>query len=241
MDIKLGARFRAIRHRLGWRQADLARRAGVSQSLVSLLERGHVDRLSVVNIRRIALALDADVVMQLRWRGGDLDRLVDEGHAALVGTIAQLLRRAGWSVRIEVSYSVYGERGSIDVLAWHPATQTLLVVEVKTELTNIEATLRKHDEKARLAPTVARQQAGWHASHVGRLLVLPQQSTARRRVERHASVMGLAYATRGAAARRWLTAPEGPTSSLLFITVPANAPGSNSVSRKRIRRASLAA
>jgi hypothetical protein len=54
-----------------------------------------------------------------------------------------------------VSYSVYGERGSIDLLAWHPAIRTLLVIEVKTEVSSVEAMLRKHDEKVRLAPRVA--------------------------------------------------------------------------------------
>jgi Holliday junction resolvase-like predicted endonuclease len=71
---------------------------------------------------------------------------------------------------------VYGERGSIDLLAWHEATRTLLVVEVKTEVASIEATLRKHDEKVRLARRVAADRFGWQATVTSRLLVLPRTS-----------------------------------------------------------------
>ena len=211
----------------------------MSQGLVSLLERGHLDRLSLASIRRIAHALDADLSLQVRWRGGDLDRLVDEGHATLVGVIVNTLKRAGWTIRIEASYSIYGERGSIDVLAWHPETRTLLVVEVKTELTNVEETLRKHDEKARLGRTIAEQHGGWQPARIARLLVLPDSATARRRVDRHGVALGLAYPRRGADARRWLRAPDSPASMLLFVKAPTS--NARAVSRKRIRKANLAA
>ena len=42
-----------------------------------------------------------------------------------------------WVVRPEVSFSIYGERGVIDVLAWHPARRAILVIELKTELVDI--------------------------------------------------------------------------------------------------------
>jgi transcriptional regulator with XRE-family HTH domain len=236
MDVRIGARFRALRHRLGWRQEDLARRAGVSQDVVSLVERGHLERVSLVNLRSIARALDADFVIQLRWRGGDLDRLMDEAHAVLVGATAKLLAASGWLVRIEVSYSVYGERGSIDVLAWHPATATLLVVEVKSELASVEETLRKHDEKARLAPRVASQEIGWRSRAVARLLVLPDLSTPRRRTARHEAVLGAAYPIRSRQLRQWLSAPDGAVSGLLFLDTAGPSKRPASVARKRIRR-----
>ncbi len=240
MDVRIGSRFRALRQRLAWRQLDLGRKAGVSRSLVSLLERGHIERLSIASVRRIAQALDAELVVQLRWRGGELDRLLDEGHAALAGAIVNVLRQAGWTVRVEVSYSVYGERGSIDVLAWHPGARSLLVAEVKTELPSVEATIRKHDEKARLAARIAADEFGWRAAAVARLLVLPEHSTPRRRVQRHADVMSLAYPARGHELRRWVARPEGPLAGLLFLAVEPRRNGVG-LSRKRIRRRALAA
>jgi transcriptional regulator with XRE-family HTH domain len=235
-DVRLGARFRALRQRLGLRQVDLAQRAGVTQDDVSRIERGRFDAMATRKLGRIATALEADVSIVLRWRGGDLDRLMDEGHATLVGRVVEVLRRDGWQVRVELSYSVYGERGSIDILAWHPRTRLLLVVEVKSELVAVEETLRKHDQKARLAARIAREQLGWIAVATARLLVLPSRSTARRRVDRHDAVMGSAYPIRGSALRRWLANPTEPMSGLLFVDVDdLRRRASGRLSRKRIR------
>lgn len=112
-----------------------------------MLERGRIDNLSIGMLRRILGALDADPVLYVRWRGGELDRLLDEGHAGLVGRHSSALDRCGWETRLEVSFAVDGDRGSIDALAWHARTSTLLVVEVKTEITSVEETLRRHDIK----------------------------------------------------------------------------------------------
>jgi transcriptional regulator with XRE-family HTH domain len=235
-DRRTGARFRALRHRLGWRQLDLAERAAVSQSLISFVERGRIEDVTIRKLRRVARQLDADFATQLRWRGGDLDRLAGEAHARLVGAAARVLRFARWEVRLEVSYSIYGERGSIDILAWHPAARLALVVEVKTELVAVEETLRKHDEKARLAPRIAVAQLDWRPAGVARLLVLPSVSTARRRVDRHGDVMAAAYPVRGVELRRRLTAPVESFAGILFLDVAAGAPTAASRTRKRIRR-----
>jgi len=109
---------------------------------------------------------------------------------------------------------------------------------VKSDLVSAEETLRKHDEKARLAVSIAAETFGWRAAQVGRLLVLPGISTQRRRVDRHAAVMNIAYPARGAELRRWLSAPAGAVSGLLFIPVDRARRGA-AVSRKRVRRPAL--
>lgn len=232
--VRLGARYRALRHRLGWRQRDLADRCGVSQGLISLIERGHNGQVSSRTLDRVAGALDAEFVGMLRWRGGDLDRLLDEDHAHLLGAVAAPLARMGWLVQAEVTYAVYGERGSIDLLAWHAARSILLVIEIKTEIVSIEETLRKHDEKARLAPRIAAERFGWRPGATAKLLVLPATSTARRRVDRHAAVMRAAYSDRLATIRTWIRDPIGPMSGVLFED-PAAGNG-RSARRRRIRR-----
>jgi hypothetical protein len=162
---------------------------------------------------------------------------MDEGHAMLVGAITSLLTLCRWRVQIEVSYAIYGERGSIDVLAWHAVTRTLLVVEVKSELTSVEETLRKHDEKTRLARRIAGADLGWgSATTVARLLVLPDLSTPRRRVARHDAILGSAYPLRGQVVRQWLRSPNGKMSGLLFIDAIADSRRPASISRKRIRK-----
>jgi len=208
----------------------------VSRGLISLIERGRIEEVTIRRLRRAARELDAEYIAVLRWRAGDLDRLMDEGHAALVGRAAAILRADGWEVRIELSYSVYGERGSIDILAWRAPMGLLLVVEVKTEFIALETTLRKHDEKVRLAARIARERLDWNALDTARLLVLPSTSTARRRVERHAAVMDVSYPLRGTSLRHWMASPSGPQAGLLFIDVEqAPTSGRPSISRKRVR------
>ncbi|MCI4354917.1 MAG: helix-turn-helix domain-containing protein, partial [Thermoplasmata archaeon] len=72
-DIGLGRRFRALRHRLSWRQQDVGDRAGISQDLVSLVERGRIEDVSVRALRRHARALGAELRMELWFRGGEVD------------------------------------------------------------------------------------------------------------------------------------------------------------------------
>ncbi len=219
-DVRIGRLLRILRRRRSLRQVDLARIAGTSQPNISRLEAGRLSAIDLGRLRAVARALDAELVIALRWHGGEIDRLADEAHAALVGATIVLLESLGWLTQPEVSFSVYGERGSIDILAWHPTRRILLVVEVKTELVSVEETLRRHDAKERLAAAIARERFGWEVATVGRLLVFPASSTERRRVERHAAVLDRAYPDRGTAARRWLRNPTGPFRGLLFIADP---------------------
>src|SRR2546422_10670550 len=132
-DARIGRALRALRLRRGLRQIDVAVRAAVSQGTVSLIERGHIATLSIATARNVFAAVDAGFEGAVIWRGGGLDHLLDELHARLVGAAVNRLRAAGWEMSVEATYSVYGERGSIDVLAGHKSTRTILVEEVKSE------------------------------------------------------------------------------------------------------------
>lgn len=91
-DQRVGRIARVLRQRKEWRQSDLAREAGCSQNLVSLIERGHLDRLSIRVVRRVLAALDASVLVDVRWRGAAMDRLLDDAHASLVAAVARCSR-----------------------------------------------------------------------------------------------------------------------------------------------------
>ena len=214
-------------------------KAELSQDIVSRAERGEIRRMKMATLEQLAAALGADLVVALRWRGGDLDRVLDEGHAVLVGRAAEGLAEAGWRVAAEVSFAVYRESGSMDLAAWHGETRTPLIVEVKTELLSVEETLRRHDAKVRLGARIVEERFGWQPRAVARLLVLPDASTPRRRVARHDAVLGRAYPMRGTALRGWLARPEGAAGGLLFLA-PSPTPGVRTrrgpVSRRRIRR-----
>jgi transcriptional regulator with XRE-family HTH domain len=239
--IRLGRAHRAIRIHLGRRQADVAAGAGVSQQLVSDFERGRGGSMTLDGVDRLFRALGARAVVSVAWRGGDLDRLLDEGHAAIEGFLSGRLRADGWEVLTEVTFSVYGERGSIDVLAWHAATRTLLVVEVKTEITSAEEMLRRHDVKVRLAPGICRERFGVAPAVVARLLVLADTSRNRRHVTRLASLLDGVYPTRGAALREWLTRPAGVLGGLLFADTVGAGTNKGAVRPRRVRRARITA
>lgn len=239
-DLRTGRVLRALRHRLGWRQVDVGRRAGVSQDLVSVAERGRIESMPLRTVRRLASAVGAEAALVIRWRAGDLDRLLDEGHAALCTAVAAVLVRGGWIVEPEVSFAVWGERGSIDLLAWHAPTRTLLVIEVKTEVTSAEELLRRLDVKARLAAQLARERFGWDAASVVTALVLPDTSTARRRTARIEPLLATRFPLRGAPARTWLLEPTSAQPRGLLLYMSPTIPGRvihGAVNRKRLRRA----
>lgn len=215
---------------------DLAKRADTSQSVISDLELGRAASLTVGRVLRVVAILGASVELQVRGLGAELDRLLDERHARLVGLTATALRDARWDVRAEISYSEWGERGSIDLLAWHAPTRSLLVVEVKSELASIGETLRKHDEKARLASTMAAR-LGWEAAVVGRMLVLPADRTARCEVARHASILDSAYPVRGRSVLTWCRRPFGPIVGILFVPDTAGERGTYATARRQRVRA----
>jgi transcriptional regulator with XRE-family HTH domain len=138
------------------RQEDLARLAGVSHSTVSLVEREHWQKLSLATVRAIAAALDIRVDVMGRWRGGDADRLLNRRHSLLAeSVVAFLTALQGWIVEPEVSFAIYGERGVIDLLAWHGASGQLLAIELKTEFADVNELIGTLDRKVRLAGAVA--------------------------------------------------------------------------------------
>jgi hypothetical protein len=153
----------------------------------------------------------------LRWRGGAVDRLLDERHAGLVGAAVETLRDDGWETRVEVTYSRYGERGSIDVLGWRAAEAALAVGEIKSDFTSAEQTLRKHDEKVRLAPAIVREREGWVPRVVGRVLVLPDTRTSRRRLERARAALVSSYPLGQRDVRAWLRRPVESMGGVLLL------------------------
>jgi hypothetical protein len=177
-------------------------------------------------------ALGARLEIRLSWNGEALDRLLDADHAGLVEVVVKRLQAAGWECAVEVSFNIRGERGAVDVHAFHSAAQILLVVEVKSVIPDVQAMLMTLDRKARLGRAIA-QTVGWSATGVGRLLVVGESRTSRRRVDTHAAVFAATLPSRAIAIRAWLAEPRAqpPFSALLFLS-----PGPHVAARHRVQR-----
>jgi transcriptional regulator with XRE-family HTH domain len=202
--------LRAIRVRKGWRQSDVATRAGVSRWVVMRIERGRLASIPFGKVRAVAAALDARVDTTVRWQGGDLPRLLSARHSAMHEVMARYFADLpGWIAEPEVSFSIYGERGIIDILAWHPQRRILLVIELKTEIVDVNEMLGTLDRKRRLALDIARKR-GWQPVAVSTWLVVAPGRSNRRAMADHATVLRLKLPADGAAIRRWLRDPRGP-------------------------------
>jgi transcriptional regulator with XRE-family HTH domain len=230
--VRYGRGIRALRHRRGWRQQDLADAAGVSRSVVVRIETGQSGNVPLSKVDRVANALGARTDLRLSWNGEALDRLLDSDHARLVEAVAKLLRDAGWEVAAEVTFWVRGERGSVDLLAWRSTFRIVLVVEVKTVVPDQQSMLAAHDRKVRLGIEIA-QSRGWDGVVVAKLLVIRESRTARRRVEALATTYDAEYPDRAHAIRRWLDHPDPstPLRGLWFLS-----PDRSTSTRHRVRR-----
>jgi transcriptional regulator with XRE-family HTH domain len=212
-------------------QIELAGLAGVSHGTVSLVERGHSDRLSLRAVRGIAAALDVRVEMLARWRGGELDRLLSRRHSALGESFAGfLLGQLGWVVDPEVSFSLYGERGMVDLLAWHAATSHVVVIELKTEFVDINEMLGTLDRKRRLARSIAAAR-GWRPVLVSVWLIIEDSHTNRRHAAEHRTLLRAALPLDGRHLRPFLARPVEATLGMAFWP-SANARSSGSGPRR---------
>ena len=216
-DQRIGWSLRSIRVRKRWRQEDLATRAKVSRWVVMRIEQGRLASVPLGKVRAVAAALDARVDAVVRWHGGDLSRLVSARHARMHEIIARYFQDLpNWIIEPEVSFSIYGERGIIDVLAWHPTTRILLVIELKTEIVDLNEMLGTIDRKRRLAAKVAEVRK-WEPLAIGTWVVVADNRTNRRTVAEHGAVLRAKLPTDGRGIVRWLRRPGGRIDALSFL------------------------
>lgn len=237
----IGRGLRAMRHLRGLRQADVAPIARVAKSVIGDLEAGRLTEHSLGSLMRVTAALGGTIRVDLFLPGDDLHRLLDADHAAMQNAWKALLGRAGWVVDAEVTFNHYGERGSVDLVAWHEATKLLLVIEVKTIIVDVQDLLASLDREARIAGSIAANR-GWRPAAIVPALLVAEGSTARRRIDEHAALLAR-FSLRGRAAAAWLRNPKSgtpPTGLLLLTKLSPDRPGGGirpGRQRVRVRRA----
>lgn len=217
-DEQIGAAVRALRVRQRLRQADVAVLARVRLDAVIAVERGSLGDLEWRTVRAVVTAVGGTLATDVRWQGSDMDRLLSQGHAAMHELLGRFF--AGlpdWEMVPEVSFSIYGERGVIDLLAWHAASRSLLIIELKTALGDPQALVSTMDRRVRLGRAIAAER-GWQPLTVSAWVVFAESRTNRRHVKNHDALLGARFAADGHAMRAWLRAPSGAISALSFWT-----------------------
>src|SRR2546428_13946941 len=99
-----------------------------------------------------------------------MGRLVNSRHSAMHEGFARLLGALrGWTFDPEVSFSYFGVRGVIDVLGWHPEAATILVIEPKTEIVDVQDLMGTMDRRGGCASGAAGESrsAGCHDVDAG--------------------------------------------------------------------------
>ena len=242
-DVRIGSTIRTARIRKGWRQEDLAAEAHVSRATISRMERGHFGSLPLDLLRNACVALEISLDLVPRWRGGDLDRMLSLRHSQLHESVARALVAdfPEWMLVPEASFSIYGERGVIDLLLWHPGRRALLVIELKTDLVDVNELLGTMDRKRRLAWQVAKDR-GWAPVTVSAWIVVAGSRTNERRITEHRTMLRAGYPADGRTMRRWLSDPVGAIAGLSMWPVAASGGrGLGPTRRVRVRPAKAAA
>jgi phage tail protein X len=207
----------------------------VHQRVVWLIESGRLADVSVRRFRRVCAALSIENGLDLRWHGGLGDRLIDTGHAAIVESVIGALRNAGWEVTPEFSFNVFGDRGSVDILAWHVRSRTLLIVEVKSRLTDLQSILHALSRKVRVVPGDAADRLGWRRAALGTVIVAAATHGNRSVVERHHATFAAVLPARTTSIKRWLRKPDRDMGGIWFVPLTRGSRAADAVST-RVRK-----
>jgi transcriptional regulator with XRE-family HTH domain len=230
--IVIGRVLRMLRIRKGWRQEDVASKANVSPSAVGRHERGWIGSLTAVE--RHAAVFGMRVEVRLVGRAGELVRLADDEHAAITELLVAWFRQHDFVTEPEASFSEWGERGRIDLLAYDPRTGILVVVEVKTQLLDLQDLFGGLNAKLRLSSTIAGRH-GWQTRRTAVVLAVADTAANRAVVRAHPALFDGFEAGRLTAA-----AIASPGARLLRWIRPVAASRSSWIAgRQRVRRSHL--
>ena len=195
---RAGTMLRDARLALGLRQFDAARRAGVSQSFWSRLERGVTTAVSIETLASCGAAVGLQLAAFFeRAPGASLPRDIE--HLRRQSLLVAIAGRGEWHAEPEAPLEAEGPRPrSIDVLLTRAQTHEAAVVEIWDLLLDGGDAMRSLD--AKVIATRARLGPGWH---VQGLLLLRRTSRNRTLVKDLAPLLEARFPASSAA---WLKA-----------------------------------
>jgi transcriptional regulator with XRE-family HTH domain len=211
--VRIGAIVRTGREEQRWTKTNLGERSGISRQMVAALESGKANpSLDVIGALLEALDIEVDVVargpVQVAASGP-----ADAAHAICSAYVQRRLVAAGWQVEREVRITDRRYLGWIDILAFHEATATLVVIEVKTRIDDVGAIERSLDWHVRGAVGAA-ERLGWHPRRVVAWVVALASDEVEDAIRRTRELWATAFPTRasamGALVADPATSPSGP-------------------------------
>ncbi|KRT63057.1 MAG: hypothetical protein XU10_C0016G0049 [Chloroflexi bacterium CSP1-4] len=208
LAIHFGRLVRRTRRALRKTQAEIGAAIGLSQAAMSLIERGLLTGVSLRVIGDLCDVLEIQAEWQLRppWiTGASTDdgaarirpggRQHDAGHARSNAYVRRRLERLGWIVAQEIEITMGRTHGFIDILAFDPATRTLVLGEIKTELHDIgevQRTMAWYEREARPAA----RRLGWMPSRIRSCVFLLVTRANDERVAANREALAQAYPVR---------------------------------------------
>lgn len=146
-------------------------------------------------------------------------------------------QRVGASLRaLPVSFAYDGERGVIDMVAWHATSQTMLLIELMTRIVDVNDLMATMDVRRRMAMRIARDR-GWEPLAIGIWVVVAPGRTNARVLAEHATTLRAKFPADGRVMRGWLARPTGPISALSFLPqVRLGDLGRDAATPRRVRR-----
>jgi transcriptional regulator with XRE-family HTH domain len=153
---RLGTALRESRQAAGMSQAEVAERAGLTQTHISHLERGRGASSRIETWSMVASAAGDQLVGFLEQAPG-ADRPRDAEHLKRQNTLIRTAARGGWQSLPELAMDPGNTRSrSIDVALLRPATGEVVVAEIWDWFDDVGAGLRSPDAKvATVASRVA--------------------------------------------------------------------------------------
>jgi transcriptional regulator with XRE-family HTH domain len=184
-----------IRTRLGLSLEQVAPAAGITASYLARIERGMANP-TVDIVQRVSDALGLQLFLDVRppvFLGSPPMR--DLVHARCSAYADRRLRADGWSTAREVAAVDGRYRGWIDLLAFDPTSNVLLIVEIKTRLDDFGALERQLGWYERLAPDLARER-GWSSRSTRSVLLLLASEDVERAISANRDALRLAFPLR---------------------------------------------
>jgi transcriptional regulator with XRE-family HTH domain len=207
--LRTGVALRDVRRSLGLKQAEVGRRAGISQVHVSRLEHGSEIGASLDTWARVAAAVGEQLVTFIEHVPGS-DQPRDLQHVRRQSALVTIAAKGGWRALPEFAIDEGKSRSrSIDVALIRPETREAVVAEIWDWFDDVGSGLRSLDGKvaglsSRLARAGGLTGAPWR---VGALYIVRDTRRNRRLI---AELGGLFAARFRGSSHGWLSALTNP-------------------------------